>query len=68
MVEKQLFPRRELSLAGEVDEKGTSRIKPKDVSVIVWDEQSMKAAMESCIATVKASPVNLTELMFLPLM
>lgn len=63
MVGKQLFPRKEQKVAGEVDEKGTSRINPKDMPVIVWVEQSMKATMELCIATVNLNLASHIELM-----
>ncbi len=68
-VEKQLSPRRGQKVAGEVDEKGMSSIKPKDVSVIVWGEPSMKPAMGNCIATANLlNLVSRTELTFLQLM
>jgi hypothetical protein len=66
VVEKPLFPRKELKAAGEVERKGMSRISPRDVSVTVWAEPFTKARMVLCIATVNLSPESPTELMFLP--
>jgi len=65
VVEKPLFPRRELKVAKEMGGKGMSRINQKDMSDTAWDEQSIKVRTVLYIATVGLSLENHTELIFL---